>query len=149
MTDVQGFGSMDGMLAAMRKFEDIANSRLLPGQARLRDATTERCYFARAMPDYDLVIYGIVPPNAETQEEDGFNVDENRTRGYLTGIAYSTAVGEDGEPGDTHVSQVTPISEETFRLAQRLGFPDWQGIRETDNRDLARRLAQHEQESMS
>jgi len=141
---VQGFDSLDGMFAAMGEMEDAANARLTPVQVALRDATEQRVYWARAIPDWDLVIYGEVPPNAETQEGADFDVDENRGRGYLTGTAYSAATGEHGEPGDTHVSEVIAISDETFRLARDLGFPDWNQIREPDNFALATRLALHE-----
>lgn len=137
---------LDGMFAAMSDMEDAANARLTAVQVALRDATGETVYWARAMPDEDLVIYGIVPPNAETQEGAGFDVDENRARGYLTGTAYSAAVdAERGESGDTHVSQVIAISQETFRLAQMLGWPTFSMLREEDNRPLGHRLYLAEQ----
>lgn len=139
---------LDGMFAAMADMEDAANARLTPGQIRLRDNTTETVYWARAMPDWDLVIYGVVPPNAETQKGAGFDVNENRARGYLTGVAYSSAVGVDGEPGDTHVADVIPIAAETFEVARMLGFPDWTGLRDPANMPLGVTLAAHERESL-
>jgi hypothetical protein len=144
--DVQGFDSLDEMFAAMAASEDIANLRITPGQARLRDATTETVYWAQAVPEYDLVIYGKTPPNAETQKGAGFDVDDNRERGYLTGIAYSADL-EDGEPGDTHVSQVIPISLHTFTVAEALDWPRFSALREGDNRILGAALAQHETDS--
>ena len=146
--DVQGFGSMDEAFAAMEAAEAAANERLTPGQVRLRDAVTETVYWAKAIPEWDLVIYGEVPPNAVTQEGADFDVDENRARGYLTGIAYSAAVGENGEPGDTHVSEVIAISAETFGLAKSLGFPDWSRLREPENFALGTLLAAHERETL-
>jgi len=136
---------LDGMFAAMADMEDSANARLTPVQVALRDATEQHVYWAQAIPEWDLVIYGVVPPNAETQKGAGFDVDENRKRGYLTGTAYSTATGEHGESGDKHVSEVIAISEETFQLARDLGFPDWsQLLHNSENLPLGMRLALHE-----
>jgi hypothetical protein len=118
---------------------------LTPGQIRLRDNTGETVYFASAKPDLDLVIYGVVPPNADVQVDAGFDVDENRARGYLTGTAYS-AWCDYGESGDTHVSQVITISRETFDLARALDWPTYSMLREPENVDLGRRLAAHERE---
>jgi hypothetical protein len=139
---------LDGMFAAMGDMEDAANARLTPGQIRLRDAVDETVYWVRAIPDWDLVIYGVVPPNAETQEGAGFDVDENRKRGYLTGVAYSTAEGEDGAPGDTHVAEVIAITAETFEVARSLGFPDYSQLRLAVNMPLGRLLAAHERETL-
>jgi hypothetical protein len=144
MPDVQGFDTMDGMFAAMQDMEDAANADLTAVQVALRDSPEQTVYWVRAMPEWDLVIYGIVPPNAETQKGADFDVNENRARGYLTGTAYSAAVGEDGESGDTHVSQVIAINDETFRLAQTLGWPTFSMLRDPENLPLAHRLALHE-----
>jgi len=143
MSHVQGFDSMDEMFEVMQAAEDEANASLTPVQVALRDQTEDTVYWVRAIPDWDLVIYGIVPPNAETQKGADFNVNENRARGYLTGTAYSAA-GENGEPGDTHVSQVIAVSEETFRLAQMLGWPTFSMLREPENFALGHRLYLHE-----
>lgn len=144
MQDVQGFDSVEGMFAAMGDMEDAANANLTAVQVALRDSPDRTVYWVRAIPEWDLVIYGIVPPNAETQKGAGFDVNENRARGYLTGVAYSSAVGEHGEPGDTHVSEVIAISDETFELAKSLGFPDWSHLMLEENRALGQRLALHE-----
>jgi hypothetical protein len=147
--DVQGFDSMDEAVAAMNVAEAAANERLTPGQVRLRDNVAETTYWAHAIPEWDLVIYGTAPPNAETQKGAGFDVNENRARGYLTGIAYSPAVGEDGEPGDTHVSQVVPIDRTTFLLAKMLGWPTFSQLRADENNlVLAALLAKQERESL-
>lgn len=146
--DVQGFDDMDAMFAAMNAAEDAANDGLLPAQVAIRDAVEERVYWVRAIAAYDLVIYGEVPPSAETQKRADFDVAENRQRGYLTGVAYSAAVGEDGEPGDTHVSQVIPIDAETFTMARGLGFPDFGSLTLDANLALARRLAEHEKQAL-
>ena len=143
MSDVQGFDTMDGMFAAMQEMEDAANASLTAVQVALRDSGEQTVYWCRAIPEWDLVIYGIVPPNAETQKGADFDVNENRARGYLTGTAYSAAA-EHGESGDTHVSQVIAISDETFGLARTLGWPTFSMLREEESRPLAQRLALHE-----
>lgn len=137
---IQAFDSMDDAFAAMGKAEDAANARLLPGQITLRDAVTEVGYWAQAVPEWDMIIYGNTPPTAETQTGAGFDVDANRARGYLTGMAYSN-VEMFGEAGDTHVSQVVPIDAQTFALASLLEFPSLSMIREIGQRgseDLGR-----------
>ncbi len=141
---VQGYSSMEEAFAEMEAAEASANAHLTAVQVALRDTTDKEVYWAQAVPEWDLVIYGVVPPNAETQKGADFDVDENRARGYLTGTAYSAAVGENGEPGDTHVSQVIAISEETFRLAQMLGWPTFSMLREPENLPLGHRLYLHE-----
>jgi len=134
---------MEEAFAEMEAAEASANADLTAVQVALRDSTEQTVYWVRAIPDWDLVIYGIVPPNAETQKGADFNVDENRARGYLTGTAYSAAT-ERGESGDTHVSQVIAVSEETFRLAEMLGWPTFSMLREEENRPLGQRLYLHE-----
>ena len=148
MTHVEGFDSLDDMFAAMGVAEDAANADLLPGQIQLRDDVTTRRYWAHPLPEIDLIVYGVTPPIAEIQPDAGFDVAENRARGYLTGTGYSPAVSSRGEPGDTHVSQVVPISEETFRLAESLNWPTWSMMMEPEQRDLGRALARHEADSL-
>jgi hypothetical protein len=150
MTHVQGFDSMDEMFEVMGRAENDANARLTAVQVALRDTTDQTVYWARAIPEWDLVIYGIVPPNAETQKGADFDVNENRARGYLTGVAYSATPGaEDGEPGDTHVSEVIAITEETFQLARSLGWPDYSQMRLEENRALGQRLSLHERATLA
>lgn len=143
---VEGFDSMDQMMSAMAAHEDEANRHLTPGQVRLRDDVENTRHWAQALPDYDLVVYGIAQPNFIVKRSADFDVEDNRVRGYLTGTAYS--VGEaSGEYGDTHVSQVVPISEDVFLMAQMLGWPTWSGLHEQDNAPLAASLALAEQEA--
>jgi hypothetical protein len=145
--DVQGFDSTEAVFAEMHVAEAAANERLTPGQVRLRDNVAETTYWAHAIPDWDLVIYGQAPPNAETQKGAGFDVNENRARGYLTGIAFSRDTGEHGESGDTHVSQVIPINRTTFLLAKMLGWPSFSDLRTDENNlVLAALLAVQERE---
>jgi hypothetical protein len=147
MTHVEGFDSMDEAFMAMDVMEDIANLDLTPAQIALRDDVENTRHWAQALPDIDLVIYGIVPPVADIMAKDpGFNVVENRARGYLTGTAYS-ADDERGDPHDMHVSQVIPISGKTFMLAKGLKWPTFSMLLERENRELGRRLAEHEREA--
>jgi hypothetical protein len=143
MSHVQGFDSMDEMQAAMAASEDRANAGLLPGQIRLRDAVTETNHWAQVVPDWDLIVYGVTPPIASFSEE-GFDVEDNRERGYLTGVAFSS-IEQDGEIGDTHVSQVIPIDAETFEIAQGARFPGFAEVRTNpEHADLVVRLARAE-----
>jgi hypothetical protein len=148
VTHIQSFDNMDEMAAFMAANEDMANAHLTPGQIALRDDLTVTRYWVRAIPDWDLVIYA----KAETVDAlrtagVGFDPIDNRTRGYLTGTAYS-ATSESGEWGDTHVSQVIPISHTVFLLAQSLEWPTYSMLREGDNITLAALLAAAEREAM-
>jgi hypothetical protein len=146
MSHVEGFDSMDEMFAVMAAREDQANMSLLPGQVRLRDDAENETFWAQPLPDLDLVIYGVAQPNFVVQRSADFDAEENRERGYLTGTAYSAA--SEGEYGDTHVSQVIPITRIIFRLAQELDWPDWSRLASDPNcRTLGRLLAQSEQEA--
>jgi hypothetical protein len=143
MSHVQGFDSMDEMQAAMAASEDRANAGLLPGQIRLRDDVTHTRHWAQVVPDWDLIVYGATPPIASFVEP-GFDIEDNRERGYLTGIAFSS-VEPDGESGDTHVSQVVPIDVETFDLAHDSGWPSFSEVRTNpEHADLVIRLARAE-----
>lgn len=144
---VQAFDNMDEMMATMAASEDAANRGLTPGQTRLRDDNAITTYWARPLPDMDLVVYGVVQPNSAFDDED-FDVAENRERGYLTGEAFS-AWEPTGEHGDTHVSQVIPISINLFEAAREQGWPTFSMLREPDHIDLARALARAEMEARS
>lgn len=147
MTHVEGFDSLDQMFAAMAAREDIANMALTPGQTALRDDVAETRYWAHALPEIDMIVFGVTPPIAEIIAAGaGFDVADNRSRGYLTGTGYSADCPR-GESGDTHVSQVVPISEETFRLAESLDWPTWTMMREHEQRHLGRALARHESDA--
>ncbi len=144
MSDVEGFDSLDAMFAAMAAHEDNANRNMLPGQIRLRDDNENETFWAQPVPEHDLVIYGVAQPNFVVQRSAEFDAADNRERGYLTGTAYSAA--SEGEYGDTHVSQVIPITRTIFRLAQMLDWPDWSRLAsDPDCRTLGALLAQSEQ----
>jgi hypothetical protein len=146
MSHVEGFDNMDEMFAAMAAHEDIANMNMLPGQIRLRDDAENETFWAQPLPDIDLVVYGVAQPNFVVQRSADFDAADNRERGYLTGTAYSAA--SEGEYGDTHVSQVIPITRIIFRLAQELDWPDWSRLSSDPTcRTLGRLLAQSEQEA--
>jgi hypothetical protein len=145
MSHVEGFDNMDEMFAAMAAHEDNANRNMLPGQIRLRDDNENETFWAQPLPDIDLVVYGVAQPNFVVQRSAGFDAADNRERGYLTGTAYS-AGADTGEYGDTHVSQVIPITRTVFRLAQMLDWPDWSRlVSDPDCRTLGALLAQAEQ----
>jgi hypothetical protein len=149
MTHVEGFDNLDEMFASMAAHEDEANRRLLPGQVRLRDDAENETFWAQPAPDIDLVIYGVAQPTFVVQRSADFDAADNRERGYLTGTAYSAATGaETGEYGDTHVSQVIPITRTVFRLAQTLGWPDWSRlVNDPECRTLGALLAKAEQDA--
>jgi hypothetical protein len=145
MDNVQGFDSVEQMFDAMGKAEASANESLTPGQIRLRDAVHVTGYWVRAIPEMDgVVIYGKALTVGNLRDEGaGFDVEDNRRRGYLTGKAFSSWEPQ-GEYGDTHVSQVVPISLHTFTLAEAFGWPTLTGLREEDHRILGKALAEHE-----
>jgi|SRR4051812_12536479 hypothetical protein len=146
---VQSFDSLDDMMAAMAAAEDIANARLTPGQIALRDDMGHTRYWARALPDYDLVVYG----RAETTGYlatcgVGFDPTDNRERGYLTGTAFS-AWEPGGEFGDTHVADVIPIDFLVFESAKAKGWPTYSMLHEDERcRSLARMLAISERQAL-
>jgi hypothetical protein len=149
MSHVEGFDNMDEMFAAMAAHEDIANMNMLPGQIRLRDDAENETFWAQPLPDIDLVVYGVAQPNFVVQRSADFDAADNRERGYLTGTAYSAGM-DTGEYGDTHVSQVIPISRDIFRLAQSLGWPDWSRLSsDPECRSLGMLLAVSEQNARS
>lgn len=127
---VEGFDNIEDMFAAMDAAEASANERLTPGQVRLRDDIGHTTYWVRIVPEYDgLIIYGKVRPLADLAGFD-FDVCENRARGYLTGVAYSRDTPT-GEHGDTHVSQVIPITKVEFTMAQDMDWPDMETMAST------------------
>ena len=143
---VQGFGSMDEMYDAMAAAEAMANHGLTPGQVRLRDDVENTCYFARAFPEHDLVVYGVAQPNHVVERSADFDVVDNRKRGYVTGACYSVDCPT-GEFGDTHVSQVIPIDLHTFTLAESFNWPTFSQLAEGDNTLLGFALARAEKAS--
>jgi hypothetical protein len=138
---VTSYGSMDEAFAAMNEAEAAANEALTPGQIRLRDDVENVRYWVRILTEYGLVIFGKVLPNADlkSDEDEGFDVDANRARGYLTGNAFS-AWEPTGEYGDTHVSQVIPITPTEFVMAERLGWPTMDALRDTPEGNILGRM---------
>lgn len=143
------FDNMEDMHAAMRAAEEAANTRLTAAQIDLRDDTQQTRYWARVVPEYDLVVFGKAfseeeayqsevragaTPEQAAQSRNG--IRESRQRGYLFGIAFST-VEPDGELGDTHVFNVVPISRDTFDRARWLG---WSLSPSEEGRKLANEL---------
>lgn len=148
MSHIESFDNLDDMFAKMGEMEDEANARLTPGQIRLRDDLTRITYWVRAIPDWDLVVYG----RAETVDvlrSAGVSFDpiENRARGYLTGTAFS-ATEPTGEFGDTHVADVVPINALVFEAARYHGWPTWSMLHEDEYRILAQSLAIAERKSL-
>lgn len=128
---IQSFDSLDDMYAAMEKAENAANDSLLRGQVALRDRMEETVYWVQAVPSMDLIVYGETPAAEDT---------DLRSRGYLTGMAYS-AWEPQGEHGDTHVSQVMPVSKILFDRAKSEGFPTISQLSEEQHQTLALALA--------
>lgn len=136
---VQSFDSWDEMQRVMAEAEDAANDRILPTQADLRDDVSHTRYWVQPYAPMDCLIFGETPSledlcaqeaayydmdDPEDKDEYDMSVREfgpRRARGYLTGTAYST-LEPDGEGGDTHVSQVVPISKEAFEEGRRAGW---------------------------
>ena len=148
MTHVESFDSMDEAMAAMAAHEDMANAQLTPGQIALRDDKDHTRHWVRAIPDWDLVIYGEADTILVlTAAGVGFDPVDNRERGYLTGTGYSAHQPE-GEYGDTHVFDVIPITDTVFRLAQTLEWPTYSMLHEEEYRTLAALLAGAEREAL-
>lgn len=146
MTHIEPFDTVEEGLLIQSVFEDIANLDLIPGQVALRDDVETTRYWAQPIPEQDEVVYGETPPVAEMREP-GFDVDSNRAHGYLTGVSWS-GYSESPDHHDVHVSQVVPISRETFEVARGLGWPNWSRLtHDLDCRPLGRALAQHEAEA--
>lgn len=148
MSHVESFDNMDEAAAYMAAHEDMANAQLSPGQIALRDDTGHTRHWARAIPDWDLVIYGEAE-SIDTLRANGVEFDpvDNRERGYLTGTAYS-AHEPTGEYGDTHVFDVIPITARVYRLAETLGWPTYSMLHEEEYRTLAALLAGAEREAL-
>lgn len=132
---VESFDSIEEGYASMGRAEDSANEGLLPPQVALRDDDQNTRHFVVSLPD--CLGFGVatslpdllakVTANADPDDPDDVAEVEYETemyrgirpRGYLTGTVH-TIYGE--EYGDTHVSQVIPISEEAFEEARRAGW---------------------------
>jgi len=137
------FNSIEEAFEAMDAAEQAANENLKPAQIELRDDVENRRYWVRAVPEWDLVIYGVAWTNAEVQPGADFDAAANRARGYLTGQAYSVDTPH-GEHGDTHVAQVLPIDAETFEAAKAADWPTYTGLRDPEYVELTVRLSHAE-----
>lgn len=145
MTDaVESFGSFEEMLDVMGARERAANDALTDTQRALRDDTTHDRHWLRLYPFHGdvLPIFGESwsLPHAMRRERAYYPDDiasdvfalaeygsiveglhDRRARGYLYGECFSV-VEPDGELGDTHASQVLPISPEAFAEARDGGW---------------------------
>lgn len=135
---VQSFDTFEEMQASMAAAEEAANARILPQQAALRDDDTDTRYWVRPCEE-GFLIFGVAPTYEALCEEEAKYSDldteegqaeyeyscqslkPRRARGYLTGVAFSV-VEPTGEQGDTHVSQVCPISEQAFNEGKAAGW---------------------------
>ncbi len=129
-----GFDNWDDAIEHMREVERQLEGTLTPSQRALRLDRGHDRYWMR-FTDYGFEIFGIAWSDATLRADIekacatyGGDVDEememfegNRERGYLTGYAWSEVLPE-GEGGDTHVSQVVPISKEMFERARAAGW---------------------------
>lgn len=122
------FDDFDSMMEALQQQKERAKSWIKPRQARI----TYGDYWMSPRDDYGLLIFGRITPRDEldaTERRLGASEDEiayqhevmdaSYADGYRFGDAYSIACPE-GELGDTHVSQMAPITEEEFNQARDL-----------------------------
>lgn len=126
--DLRGrsFSSLDEALQFMADQTDKANSHLAPQQAGI----TWGSHWIRFDGMSGLIIFGYVFTRDELIADERSagageqelawtinNIDDNHERGYLFSRCYSI-VEPTGELGDTHRSNVWPITEGQFREAQ-------------------------------
>lgn len=142
--DVTSYDSLEAMFADMAEREAAANAAVCPEQAAVRDAT-DTVFWMR--PYESIVIFGRTPSVAAYAEIEYAHLDrelagadpaeramlvseraavlptftDRRARGYLTGDCFSVWEAE-GEWGDTHCSQVWPISSAQFEAARAAGW---------------------------
>lgn len=127
MSEPMGFDSLEEMFAFMQAQEAEANEHLRPEQAEIRDDWAHDRWWVRPYPEAGCLIFGEAwsRERVEAREpEAASHLREMRERGYLFGMAYSV-LEPDGEPGDTHVANLMPISEQAFNEAKTHG---WQAI---------------------
>lgn len=128
MSDFMAFDSFEEMQEFMATSEATANEALVPAQIELRDDVEHTRWFCRPYPQLGILIFGEVM-SAETlqakEPEVWRDLLETRKRGYLFGWCYSE-VEPSGEPGDTHVAHVMPISQAAFEEAKAHG---WKAVR--------------------
>jgi hypothetical protein len=137
MADLIAFDSWDDAQRHMREVEAQLDGQLTPIQRAVKDAADVPHYWMQ-FTSYGFDIFGRTFSRDELiadvkrafakyggdDEELAGEIamyDDVRERGYLTGNAYSVACPE-GELGDTHVSQIIPISEAMFESARASGW---------------------------
>jgi hypothetical protein len=122
----QVFDDVDEMFEAIGKGVDAAKARATPKQ----NAITYGDYWVRVWED--ILIAGHITPQEElwaTEAELGASEEElewemasmkaNYDNGFRFGRAYSV-IEPNGELGDTHVSEMVPITEEEFKQLKGL-----------------------------
>jgi hypothetical protein len=125
---IQFFDDIDDMFAALDKGVKKANDMTLPRQKLIQYGD----YWMRMWED--LIIFGRISTTEEldaeerrlgaTEEEIAYEheaMDYSYSRGFRFGRAYSI-VEPTGELGDTHISQMVPITKEEFEDAKRLNW---------------------------
>jgi len=120
--DVSG-ESLEALFAEMRANEDAANAQVRPEQAAL----TWGDHFLRLYPmgEQVLAIFGRIPSAEEFERSEGSDGLARHTeimeRGYRFAWCHSI-IEPEGEPGDTHVVTVWPITEAQFAEAKAVGW---------------------------
>lgn len=122
------FDDLDDAFESMRKNEEEANANLLPAQGNVVWGS----YWVR--PYDDILVFGYVftpEENISSEVEAGSTPEELKytvkrlresyTRGYRYGRCHSILCPE-GELGDTHLSQVLPVTAEVFETGRRQGW---------------------------
>jgi len=125
---IQFFDNTDDMFTAIRRGVEAAKARATPRQ----NAITYGDYWLRVVDDF--VICGRITPQEElwaTEAELGASAEEIESEkemqeasyadGFRFGRAYSIVCPE-GELGDTHVSDMVPITEEEFNQSKGLNW---------------------------
>lgn len=127
---IMSFSSAEAMFNYMDEEERKANEAILPKQREVTWGT----YFWRYVEYVPCHVFAHVFSIEEIyllEREHGADVNEAETtlrgkkqshdRGYRYGMHYST-VEPDGELGDTHVTNVWPITKEDFEYARTHGW---------------------------
>jgi hypothetical protein len=122
------FDSVDDAFAWMKRQEDLANREVHPIQQKIVRGTHAMRLF------HDFPIFGYIFTEDELREgERSHGADEDELaftmevlaksyeRGYRHGRWYSV-VEPEGELGDTHILNLTPITRNDFEEAQSYGW---------------------------
>lgn len=126
MVTFKTYDSFEDAFEDMRKNEEAANSRLKPSQRSIQWGDYWMAYYR----DMDLLVCGHIytmDENEKSEKAAGASDEEwdytketmlnSYERGYRFGMAYSVITPE-GELGDTHISQMIPITKEQFEEAR-------------------------------